>query len=91
MSVKILAFGEAGQVGQFLDRSQGEGHSQEEAVIAENVKVAEQNYLLFAVKDRQLVSEQAAGTNGTHSPTQALSSSSTATTPSRKKSSSWWS
>ena len=65
MSVKILAFGEGGQVSQFLDKSQGEPNSQEEAVIAETVKVGEQQYLLFAVKDRQLVSEQAAGTDGT--------------------------
>ena len=75
MSVKILAFGDAGQVSQFLDKSQGELNSQEEAVIAETVKIVEQQYLLFAVKDRQLVSEQAAGTNGTRIYTQDSSSS----------------
>jgi hypothetical protein len=65
MSTKIVAFGDQEQVARFLTHSRGgaaAGH--EEAVHVETVSVADAPYLLFAVRERGLVGEQATGTNG---------------------------
>jgi len=67
MSVKIVIFGESEQVDKFLEKSLGGQpiSNQDEAISVENVTRGESPYLLFAVRERALVSEQATGTNGT--------------------------
>lgn len=74
MTIKIVAFGEAEQVSNLIDKSR-DAHSlqSEEAVAVETVTVAEAQFLLFAVRERGLVSEQATGTNGKAALTQGSS------------------
>lgn len=86
MTIKVLAFGEAEQVGRLADKSRG-GHSlqAEEAVSVDTVTIADSQFLLFSVRERALVSEQATGTNGTVFPMQDSSSSLARRLPSSRK------
>jgi hypothetical protein len=65
MAIKILVFGDSDQVSHFLTKSSRGQHTQEESIQVETVTIADVQYLLFGIRERALVGEQATGTNGT--------------------------